>query len=71
MSACSRPYDECVRQSHPCFGHKMRYMRENGAAIQRPGELFRSGTIREHQADIVSRAKQNGYDPQPVGSRWV
>ena len=71
MTACSKPYEVCVQEALPCFAHKMRYMREHGAGIVRPGELWRSGTVREHQNDIVRRARQNGYDPQPVGARWV
>lgn len=71
MSACGKPYGVCVQDTHPCFAHKMRYMREHGVGVSRPGELFRSGTLTEHRDDMVKRAKQNGYDPVPVGSRWV
>jgi hypothetical protein len=71
VAVCGKPYEVCVQQVNPCFGHKMRYMRSHGSGVLRPGELWRTGTIREHQDDIVRRAKQNGYDPQPVGARWV
>jgi hypothetical protein len=46
-------------------------MREGSVGVVRPNELWRAGTISELRSDIVSRAKQNGYDPQPVGNRWV
>jgi hypothetical protein len=71
VSGCPLPYEDCARLVRPCFAHKMRYMREQGVGVVRPGEIWRSGTLREHQADIVKRAKQNGYDPQPIGQRWV
>jgi hypothetical protein len=71
VGGCGEPYEVCAAQTHPCFAHKMRYMREHGVGVARPGELWRAGTVREHQNDIVTRARQNGYDPVPVGSRWV
>jgi hypothetical protein len=71
VSECGKSYEACAAQVKPCFAHKMRYMRENGVGVARPGEVWRAGTIKEQQDDIVKRAKQNGYDPQPVGSRWV
>lgn len=71
MSTCQASYDECVQASHPCFGHKMEYMRSAPVGVFRPSELFRTGTLAEHKDDLVKRARHNGYDPQPVGERWV
>lgn len=72
MSTCTLEYEACVQRSHPCFGHKMRYAREGGGlTVRRPSELFRSGTIKEHQTAIIENGRAQGYDPQPVGSRWV
>ena len=54
------------------FCCKMTYMRQRGAAtVRRPSEVFRRGTIKEQQQEIIRHARSNGYDPQPVGTRWV
>ena len=34
-------------------------------------EDFHGPTIRERQAKTVADAKINGYNPEPIGSRWV
>jgi hypothetical protein len=34
-------------------------------------EDFHGPTIKERQEKTVSDAKINGYNPEPVGSRWV
>ena len=68
MSGCGaeHPFDPDGR-----FCCKMKYMRANGVGVQRPGELFRSGTLKEHAESLQATARANGYDPVPVGERWV
>lgn len=66
---CELPYEECVKQSHPCFGHKMRFWREDGiAGIALPDhERWNGPTLRERVEDTITRAKVNGYEPEYVG----
>lgn len=58
-----------------CFGCKMAYMRAKGSlAVHYPyggREAFHGETIRERQESAVAEARSNGYEPTPVGSRWV
>lgn len=67
--ACERSYEECVRQAHPCFGHKMRFWREDGIpGIALPDHDHWNGpTLRERINDTITSARANGYEPEFVG----
>lgn len=75
MADCGLTYEDCVATPTPCFAHKMRYWREGsgvvGVARPCPERDWGGDTVRERAKDIMERGKANGYDPQPVGTRWV
>lgn len=70
MQACSK---HATPDPDGCFGCKMAYWRAERSPFALPAdrETWRNTTIREQAKDIVDRARSNGYDPQPVGTRWV
>lgn len=67
--ACELPYQECVAKIHPCFGHKMRFWREDGIpGIALPDhEHWNGPTLRERIESTISSARANGYEPEYVG----
>lgn len=67
--ACELPYQECVAKVHPCFGHKMRFWREDGIpGIALPDhEHWNGPTLRERIESTISSARANGYEPEYVG----
>jgi hypothetical protein len=56
-----------------CFGCKCAYWREHGVAMQFAygRETFHGPTIRERAEQQVNEGRAAGYDPVPVGGRWV
>lgn len=67
--SCELPYQECVQQVHPCFGHKMRFWREDGIpGIALPDhEHWNGPTLRERIESTITSARANGYEPEYVG----
>lgn len=68
--ACDLSYEECVQQAHPCFGHKMRFWREDGIpgiALPDHEHWSQGPTMRERIADTLACAKANGYEPEYAG----
>lgn len=67
--ACELPYQECVAKIHPCFGHKMRFWREDGIpGIALPDhEHWNGPTLRERIESTITSARANGYEPEYVG----
>lgn len=72
------PLDEHVHSpegADDCFGCKMAYVRSSGGLGVHYSfggrEAFHGPTIRERQERAVTEARENGYDPTPVGTRWV
>lgn len=61
----------CEAQPHPCFSCKMRLWREGRAAggICPPASErdWNGPTIRERVEDTLTRARQNGYEPEYRG----
>lgn len=60
--------DELPRRGAVCFGCHVKTIRLGFTQGQ---EEFHGPTIRERQEKIISDAKINGYNPEPVGTRWV
>lgn len=60
--------DEIPRRGAVCFGCHVKTIR---IGFTQGREEFHGPTIRERQEKIVSDAKINGYNPEPVGTRWV
>ncbi|QGH73547.1 MAG: DNA-directed RNA polymerase [Podoviridae sp. ctDWo9] len=69
-SECGRRFeeDELPKRGSVCFKCHVKTIRLGFTYGQ---EAFHGPTVREQQAKIVSDAKINGYDAQPVGERWV
>ena len=67
--ACDRSYEECVQRAHPCFGHKMRFWREDGIpGIALPDHDEWTGpTVRERVAETITNAQRNGVDLDYAG----
>ena len=67
--SCELPYQECVTRVHPCFGHKMRFWREDGIpGIALPDhEHWNGPTLRERIETTITTARANGYEPEYVG----
>lgn len=67
---CSKPFqvDELPRRGAVCFGCHVRTIRLGFTYGQ---EDFHGPTIRERQEKTVADAKINGYNAEPVGTRWV
>lgn len=60
--------DELPRRGPRCFGCHVRTV---NLGFTYGKEDFHGPTIRERQEKTVSDAKINGYNPEPVGTRWV
>jgi len=60
--------DELPRRGSVCFGCHIKSIR---LGFRQGREEFHGPTIRERQEQIVKDAKINGYNPEPVGTRWV
>jgi hypothetical protein len=60
--------DETPRRGAVCFGCHIKTVRLGFTYGQ---EDFHGPTIRERAAKTVSDAKINGYNAEPVGTRWV
>jgi cytochrome c5 len=60
--------EELPRRGEVCFACHVRTIR---LGFTYGKEDFHGPTIRERQAKTVSDAKINGYNAEPVGSRWV
>lgn len=58
-----------MQLAHPCFGHKIKFWREEGlAGIALPDHQEWTGpTVRERVAETLDNAKRNGIEPQYVG----
>jgi hypothetical protein len=60
--------DEMPRRGPRCFRC---HVRSVNLGFTYGKEDFHGPTIRERQEKTVSDAKINGYNPEPVGTRWV
>jgi hypothetical protein len=60
--------DEMPRRGAICFGCHVKSVRLGFTYGQQD---FHGPTIRERQEQTVRDAKINGYNPEPVGTRWV
>ena len=67
---CKKDFEveELPRRGSVCFGCHIKTIRLGFTYGQ---EDFHGPTIRERQQQIVQDAKINGYNPEPVGTRWV
>lgn len=67
---CSKTFqdDELPRRGAICFGCHVKTIR---LGFTMGKEEFHGPTIKERQDKIISDAKINGYNPEPVGTRWV
>lgn len=67
---CGKPFraEELPRRGEVCFGCHVKTIRLGFTYGQ---EDFHGPTIRERQEKTVADAKINGYNAEPVGSRWV
>lgn len=67
---CGRSFQdkELPRRGEVCFRCHVRTIR---LGFTYGKDDFHGPTIRERQAKTVSDAKINGYNAEPVGSRWV
>jgi len=67
---CGRSFqdEELPRRGEVCFRCHVRTIR---LGFTYGKDDFHGPTIRERQAKTVSDAKINGYNAEPVGSRWV
>lgn len=67
---CGRPFlaEELPRRGEVCFRCHVKTIRLGFTYGQ---EDFHGPTIRERQEKTVADAKINGYNAEPVGSRWV
>lgn len=60
--------EELPRRGEVCFKCHVKTIR---LGFTYGKEDFHGPTIRERQAKTVADAKINGYNAEPVGSRWV
>ena len=60
--------DEMPRRGAVCFKCHVKSVR---LGFTMGKEEFHGPTIKERQEKIISDAKINGYNPEPVGTRWV
>ena len=67
---CGRAFEaeELPRRGPVCFGCHVKTVRLGFTYGQ---EDFHGPTIKERQEKTVRDAKINGYNAEPVGSRWV
>jgi len=67
---CSKTFqdDKLPRRGAICFGCHVKTIR---LGFTMGKEEFHGPTIKERQDKIISDAKINGYNPEPVGTRWV
>lgn len=67
---CSNEFEvaEMPHRGPICFRCHVRTIR---LGFRQGREEFHGPTIRERQEQIVKDAKINGYNPEPVGTRWV
>lgn len=67
---CSKDFEveEMPHRGAVCFRCHIRTIR---LGFTQGREEFHGPTIRERQQKIVSDAKINGYNAEPVGTRWV
>lgn len=60
--------DEPPRRGSVCFACHIKTVR---LGFTQGKEEFHGPTIRERQDQAIKEAKINGYNPEPVGTRWV
>jgi len=60
--------DEMPRRGAVCFGCHVKTIR---LGFTHGKDDFHGPTIKERADKAISDARINGYDPQPVGTRWV
>lgn len=60
--------DEMPRRGAVCFGCHVKTIR---LGFTHGKDEFHGPTIKERADKAISDARINGYDPQPVGARWV
>lgn len=60
--------DETPNRGSVCFGCHIKSVR---LGFTQGKEEFHGPTIRERQEKTVLDAKINGYNAEPVGTRWV
>jgi len=67
---CGRSFmgEELPRRGEVCFRCHVRTIR---LGFTYGKDDFHGPTVRERQAKTVADAKINGYNAEPVGSRWV
>jgi hypothetical protein len=67
---CKKQFEveEMPRRGNVCFGCHVRSVR---LGFTQGKEEFHGPTIRERADQAIKEAKINGYNPEPVGSRWV
>jgi len=67
---CKKQFEaeELPRRGEVCFGCHVKSIR---LGFTYGKEDFHGPTIRERQQKTVDDAKMNGYNAEPVGSRWV
>lgn len=67
---CSKEFqvEEMPRRGAICFRCHIKTIR---LGFTQGKDEFHGPTIRERQQKIVSDAKINGYNAEPVGTRWV
>jgi cytochrome c5 len=67
---CAKPFqaEELPRRGEVCFGCHVRTVQMKFTYGK---DDFHGPTIRERQEQTVADAKINGYNAEPVGTRWV
>lgn len=69
-TSCNQGFevDEMPRRGALCFRC---HVRSVNLGFTYGKEDFHGPTVKERQEKAVSDARINGYNPEPVGSRWV
>lgn len=60
--------EELPRRGKVCFKCHVRSIR---LGFRQGRDEFHGPTIKERQEQAIKEAKINGYNPEPVGTRWV
>jgi len=68
--SCSKDFivDELPRRGEVCFGCHIKSVR---LGFTQGRDEFHGPTIKERADQAIKDAKINGYNPEPVGTRWV